>query len=386
MALLKERLTVYCVSRCKYRCLSGAEDRISVSKSKLQDKFLSVTLKSNKVIIMSKAIVVKSPGGLDNLSIIDRDIPSPQAGEVTVQWHATSLNYHDYLVAVGGIPVEDGRVPMSDGAGEIIAVGEGVSRWNKGDKVMSLFFPNWLEGRPSVARTKIINGETVDGYICEQSNISVESITRIPKGYTYAQAATLPCAAATAWRGLMVEGGLQSGQKVLIEGTGGMSIFGLQMAKAAGAIVYATTSSPAKAERLKSLGASEVVNYREDERWGNTIFKLSGGGVDHVLDVGGGSTMNQSIEATGIDGHISSIGILSGGRKGQITFPKLFFKHIRLIGIAVGSREMQEDLVDFIEQHNIQPIIDKSFGFDQLADAFRYQESGQHFGKIVVQW
>jgi len=251
---------------------------------------------------------------------------------------------------------------------------------------MSLFFPNWLEGRPTVDRTKVINGETVDGYIAEQSCIGENSITRIPQGYTYAQAATLPCAAATAWRGLMVEGGLQSGQKVLIEGTGGMSIFGLQIAKAAGATVYATTSSPDKAEKLKSLGATEVVNYRKDERWGKTIFKLSGGGVDHVLDVGGGSTMNQSIEATGIDGHISSIGILSGGRKGQITFPKLFFKHIRLIGIAVGSKEMQEDLVDFINEHKIEPIIDKSFGFDELADAFRYQESGQHFGKIVLEW
>ncbi len=336
--------------------------------------------------IMSKAVVVESPGGLNNIKIVDRAVPSPQQGEVCVRWHATSLNYHDYLVAAGGIPVENGRVPMSDGAGEIIALGADVNQWEIGDRVMSLFFPDWQEGRPTVARTQVINGEVVDGFICEESCVSAESITRIPDGYTYAEAATLPCAAVTAWRGLMVEGKLQPGEKVLIEGTGGMSIFGLQIAVAAGATVYATTSSPHKAEKLKSLGAKEVVNYREDERWGKTIFKLSEGGVDHVLDVGGGSTMNQSIEATGIDGHISSIGILSGGRKGQITFPKLFFKHIRLIGIAVGSRAMQEDLVDFINAHHIKPIIDRSFGFEQLEDAFRYQESGQHFGKIVLEW
>lgn len=335
---------------------------------------------------MSKTVVINSPGGLENINIIDREVHAPKTGEVCVRWHATSLNFHDYLVAVGGIPVEDGRVPMSDGAGEIIAVGEGVDKWSIGDKVMSLFFPDWLEGRPTVVRTKVINGEVADGFICEQSCVSADSLTRMPDNYTYAEAATLPCAAVTAWRGLMVEGKLKSGDKVLIEGTGGMSIFGLQIAHAAGATVYATTSSPNKAEKLKELGATEVVNYREDERWGKTIFKLSEGGVDHVLDVGGGSTMNQSIEATAIDGHISSIGILSGGRKGQITFPKLFFKHIRLIGIAVGSREMQEDLVDFINTHKIKPIIDKTFKFSELAGAFKYQESGKHFGKIVLEW
>ena len=177
-----------------------------------------------------------------------------------------------------------------------------------------------------------------------------------------------------------------AGDKVLVEGTGGMSIFALQMAKAVGAKVYATTSSEAKAERLKKMGADAVINYKEDERWGKTIFKLSGGGVDHVLDVGGGSTMRNSIEAAAVGGNIVAIGILSGGRKGEITFPKLFFKHLRMTGIAVGSREMQEKMVAAINVLDLKPIIDKSFGFDELADAFRYQESGQHFGKIVVEW
>ena len=333
-----------------------------------------------------KSVVVKQPGGFENLVVIEKEAPTPKAGEILVQWHATSLNYHDFLVGVGGIPVPDGRIPMSDGAGQVIVVGEGVTKWKAGDKVMSLFFPNWTEGRPDLPKTMFVNGETVDGFITEQSCLSAEAVTAIPNGYSYAQAATLPCAAATAWRGLMVEGGLQAGDSVLIEGTGGMSIFGLQFAKAAGARVFATTSSEEKAKRLKDMGVESVVNYKEDERWGKTIFKLAGGGVDHVLDVGGGSTMKQSIEAVKIGGHVSSIGILSGGRKGEITFPKLFFKHIRLIGIAVGSRVMQEKMVAAINTSGIQPIIDKSFGFDQLGEAFKYQASGQHFGKIVLEW
>ena len=333
-----------------------------------------------------RSIQVKNGGGLDNLTIIEKETPSPKAGEILVQWHATSLNFHDYLVAVGGIPVMDGRIPMSDGAGEVIAVGQGVLDWKVGDKVMSLFFQGWLDGRPTMRKMAALSGELVDGFMVEQSCVLASSVTAIPKGYSYAEAATLPCAAVTAWRALMVEGQLQAGDKVLIEGTGGMSIFALQLAKMAGARIFATTSSNEKAERLKSMGVEAVVNYKEDERWGKTISKLSGGGVDHVLDVGGGSTMKQSIEAAAIDGHIASIGILGNGRKGEITFPKLFFKHLRMTGLAVGSKLMQNKMVDAINISGMKPIIDKSFGFDELADAFRYQESGKHFGKIVLEW
>ena len=333
-----------------------------------------------------KAVTVKQPGGLDHLQIIEKPDPTPGPREVVVRWHATSLNYHDYLVAVGAIPVADGRIPMSDGAGEIIGLGEGVSNWKVGDKVMALFFPNWIEGKPSLQKTMAISGESVDGYITEASCVAATAVTRIPEGYTYAEAATLPCAAVTAWRGLMVEGNIQAGDKVLIEGTGGMSIFALQLAKMAGAKVFATTSSDAKAERLKSMGVEAVVNYKEDERWGKTIFKISEGGVDHVLDVGGGSTMRNSIEAVAIGGHIASIGILGGGRKGEITFPKLFFKHLRMTGLAVGSRVMQEQMVEAININGMKPIVDKSFGIDQLAEAFQYQAAGKHFGKIVLEY
>ena len=333
-----------------------------------------------------KAVVVKSPGGLENLQIVEKQTPEPKASEVLVRWHATSLNYHDYLVAIGGIPVQDGRIPMSDGAGEVLEVGSDVTRWSKGDKVMSMFFPGWIEGEPTFRKIVAVSGETIDGYMCEMSCVSQDGLTRIPKDYSYAEASTLPCAGLTAWNGLMNTGHLQAGQKVLIEGSGGMSILGLLFAKAAGARIFATTSSDAKAERLKSLGAEAVVNYKEDERWGKTIFKLSDGGVDHVLDVGGGSTMKQSIEAARIGGFITSIGILSGGRKGEITFPKLFFKFITMKGIAVGSRVMQEQMAHAIDVNQVKPIIDRSFTFDQLAQAFEYQASGKQFGKIVLEW
>jgi NADPH:quinone reductase-like Zn-dependent oxidoreductase len=331
-----------------------------------------------------KAVVVES-GGLDKLRIVEREDPTPQSGEVLVRWHATSLNFHDYLVATGAIPVVPGRIPMSDGAGEVVAVGPGVMDYSVGDRVMSMFFPGWNEGAPSLMKIAGVSGETLDGYICEMSTISAQSITSIPEGYSYAEAATLPCAGLTAWNGLTHAGEIRSGQKVLIQGTGGMSMLGLQMAIGAGAQVYATTSSPAKAERLKEMGCVDVVNYKEDPKWGKTIFRISGG-IDLCLDVGGGSTMKQSIEAAAFGGKIISIGILSGGRKGEITFPKLFFKFIKMEGIAVGNRQMQLAMIDAINTMVFKPIIDKSFGFDQLADAFRYQESGQHFGKIVLEW
>ncbi len=333
-----------------------------------------------------RVIEVKTPGGFDHLTLTDRAVSDPKPQEVSVQWHATSLNFHDYLVANGSIPVPDGRIPMSDGAGEVMAVGEEVREFAVGDKVMSMFFPNWIDGKPTLRKTIGIMGETLDGCMAEQACLPATALTKIPDGYSYAEAATLPCAALTAWRGLMEEGGLTAGETVLVEGTGGMSVFALQLAKAAGARVFATTSSAAKAERLKGMGVEAVINYKEDERWGKTINKLSDGGVDYVLDVGGGSTMKQSVEAAKIGGHISSIGILGGGRKGEITFPKLFFKHLTLKGIAVGSREMQEAMVNAINVSGMKPVIDRSFGFDELADAFRYQETGQHFGKIVLEW
>jgi NADPH:quinone reductase-like Zn-dependent oxidoreductase len=333
-----------------------------------------------------KAIIVESPGGLDHLKVVQKQDPTPKSGEVLVRWHATSLNYHDYLVAVGTIPVMNGRIPMSDGAGEVVAIGPDVMDWKVGDQVMSMFFPGWNEGTPSLMKIAGVSGETIDGYITELSCLPAHAITKIPSGYSYTEAATLPCAGLTAWNALTHTGGLMAGQSVLIQGTGGMSLLGLQMAKAAGARIFATTSSAEKAERLMSMGCEAVINYKEDERWGKTVFKKSDGGVDLILDVGGGSTMEQSIEAATFGGKIVSIGILSGGRKGQITFPKLFFKFIKMEGIAVGNRIMQQAMITAIDTTHIKPNIDKVFAFDQLAEAFKYQETGAHFGKIVLEW
>lgn len=331
------------------------------------------------------AIHVMQPGGLDNLKLVELPQPEPGIGQVCVRWHATSLNFHDYLVAAGAIPVAEAMVPMSDGAGEVVAVGEGVSKWQAGDKVMSLFFPNWLAGNASHETTKHISGETSQGFATEYSLVNAESLTVMPDNYTYAQASTLPCAALTAWRALVVEGNIKAGDRVLVEGTGGMSIFALQIAKAAGAYVYATTSSDDKAQRLTELGADHVLNYKTDEKWGKTVFKLSGGGVEHILDVGGSTTIEQSVEAVGFGGHISLIGLL-GGRKAEFVLPKMFFKHAHMHGIAVANRQSQEDMVRAINLSGLQPVIDKSFGLPELADAFRYQETGQHFGKIVVEY
>jgi NADPH:quinone reductase-like Zn-dependent oxidoreductase len=333
---------------------------------------------------MNRCVGISEKGGLVDLNLIEREEQVPSMGEIKVKWHATSLNYHDYLVAKGVIPVEEGRIPMSDGAGQIVEIGAGVSNWKVGDRVMSLFFPNWIHGIPDARKTRSISGETVDGYACDYSCLRYDQVTRIPSGFTFAEAATLPCAALTSWRALMVEGKIKAGDTVLAEGSGGMSIFAIQMAKMAGAKVYATTGSPDKAERLMDLGAEAVINYKEDPHWGKTVYKMSGG-IDHVLDVGGQATMRQSIEAVKVYGNIYSIGIL-GGPKGEILFPKLFFKHIHLIGLAVGSAEMQEDMVKAIEANGLKPVIDKTFALSVLTEAFKYQEKGLHFGKIVVEW
>lgn len=332
-----------------------------------------------------RAVVINQPGGLDNLSLIKQEPAELEANEVLVNWHASSLNFHDYLVATGAIPVAEHRVPMSDGAGEIVAIGERVSQWKIGDKVMSTFFPDWVEGDATSSNAARINGEQLDGFARETSCVHENAISRMPQSYSYAQAATLPCAAATAWRALVVEGNLKSGDSVLVEGTGGMSIFALQIAKAAGAYVYATTSSDDKEQRLYDLGADYVINYKHDKKWGKTINKRSGGGVNHVLDVGGSTTLAQSVEAVGFGGHISLIGIL-GGRNADFILPKMFFKHAHMHGIAVGSREMQIDMVKAIDTTGWTPVIDKSFELADLADAFRYQETGQHFGKIVLEF
>jgi len=329
-----------------------------------------------------KTAAIHLPASLDSIVIEQRTEPSIKAGTVKVRWHALSLNFHDYAVASGMMPTEHGRVPMSDGAGEIIEVGDGVSDWQCGDRVMSSFFPDWYDGEPSLANTTRLGGDSTDGCATEISIVEPKSVSRIPKNYSYTEAATLPCAALTAWRALVEVCDIKAGDSVLIEGTGGVSIFAVQLAKAFGATVYATSSSEEKMERLKQLGADHLINYRSDPHWGETIYHLSGG-IDHVLDVGGSTTLEQSISAAKVNGNLILVGIL-GGLEANINLAQLMLKQLRIRPIAVGSREMQTRMVDFLETADFKPIIDCSFDLAQLAEAFAYQLSGQHLGKICI--
>jgi NADPH:quinone reductase-like Zn-dependent oxidoreductase len=331
-----------------------------------------------------KVAAVKKPGGLGNLVIENRPDPQPKAGEVLVRVRASSLNYHDFVVALGGIPTPDGRIPMSDGAGEVVAVGDGVTKWKTGDRVISLFFPNWQSGQVEAAGFASVPGDGADGFGCELYAGPETAFTRMPKGWTFDEAATLPCAALTAWRGMYVETRTKPGDWVLVQGTGGVSIFALQFAKATGARVIATSSSEAKMEKLRALGADHVINYKETPDWGKKAFELTGGrGVDEVVEIGGPGTMAQSINACRPGGHISLIGVLTGV-SGEVPTAALFSRNITVSGITVGSRRQQEDMVDAIDATGFKPVIDSRFPLDQIAAAFAHQASQQHFGKIVL--
>ncbi|MDX1293833.1 MAG: NAD(P)-dependent alcohol dehydrogenase [Hyphomonas sp.] len=331
-----------------------------------------------------KVAAVKKPGGPGNLVIEDRPDPTPGAGEILVRIHASSLNYHDFVVVMGGIPTDDGRIPMSDGAGEVVAVGEGVTKFKAGDKVVSLFFPNWQAGEIEAAGFASVPGDGADGFGAELVAAPEAAFTRMPEGYSYREAATLPCAALTAWRALMVEAKVKPGDYVLTQGTGGVSIFALQFAKAAGCRVISTSSSDAKLERLKELGADHVINYKDTPDWGKAAKALTGGrGVDEVVEIGGPGTLAQSIAASRPGGHISLIGVLTGV-SGDVPTAALFSLNITLSGITVGSRRHQEDMIAAIEANGIKPVLDRDFPLAEIAAAFAHQASQQHFGKITL--
>ncbi|MGU3541072.1 zinc-dependent alcohol dehydrogenase family protein [Methylobacterium sp. A54F] len=333
-----------------------------------------------------KALTLRQPFGLDRIAVADRPDPGdPGRGEIRVRLHASSLNYHDYAVATGAIPTQDGRIPMSDGAGVVEAVGADVAEFAAGDAVVSCFFPTWLDGAPPVADFATTPGDGVDGYAREAVCVPAAWFTRAPRGYSHAEAATLTTAGLTAWRALVVDGRIQAGADVLVLGTGGVSIFALQLARAMGARVIATSSSDAKLERLRALGADAVINYRREPEWGRRVLDLTGGrGVDHVIEVGGPGTLAQSITACRIGGHIALIGILTGW-EGSVPTAALMLRHQRLQGLVVGSRREQQDMVRALDATGLRPVIDRTFPLDALADAFRHEESGAHVGKICVE-
>jgi len=331
-----------------------------------------------------KVAAVKAPGGLDRIAIESREVPAPGPGEILVRVRASSLNFHDFAVAAGMIPAPDGRIPMSDGAGEVAAVGAGVTRWNVGDHVLSTFFPNWPAGGPSPARLSGVPGDHADGFAAEYVAKPASGFTRLPAGWSMAEAATLPCAALTAWRALVVEARIKPGDVVLTQGTGGVSIFAVQLAKAAGAIVVATSSSPEKLARLKALGADHLINYRQNPDWGEEVAALTGG-AHAVVEIGGAGAMGQSIHACRIGGQISLIGVLAGV-SGEIPTALAMGKNVTIKGVTVGSIQDQEDMIAAIDANGIRPIIDSTYPLDQIAAASAHQVSQKHFGKICLEF
>lgn len=332
-----------------------------------------------------KTMILKAPGGLDNFAIVDRDIPKPAPGEILVRIHGLSLNYHDYMVALGTAPTADGRIPMSDGAGEVVEVGPNVTKFAPGDAVVSTFFPNWPSGEPTPEATYAMGGDTVDGYAAEFVAAPASAFTKAPPGWSHVEAATLPCAGLTAWRGLVTNGKVKPGDCVLIQGTGGVSLFALQFAKAAGATVIATSSSDEKLSRLQALGADHVINYHKTPDWAAVVLALTAGrGVDHVIEIGGAGTLPQSIKACRFGGHIALIGVLAG-LSGPIPTYLIFGRQLRISGVAVGSHADQEAMIRAVTASGLRPIIDSVFPLEGLADAYRHQASQQHFGKICVE-
>ncbi len=333
-----------------------------------------------------KAIRLKGAGGLERLTMVEMDEPgAPRAGEILVRLHASSLNYHDYLVALGTIPTADGLIPLADGAGIVEGVGEGVSDLAVGDHVVSCFFPEWQNGDAVSFGFATTPGDGVDGYARERVVRPAHWFTRAPKDYSHAEAATLTTAGLTAWRALVNDGPVKAGETVLTLGTGGVSMFALQFAKMMGAVTIVTSSSDEKLARARALGADHTINYKQYPNWADQVLERTNGrGVDHVIEVGGPDTLPQSINACRIGGHIELIGVLTGF-SGPISTVALLTRQLRLQGVTVGNRQQQIEMIRALDANAMKPVIDKTFPLQELIEAFRYQASGAHFGKICIE-
>ncbi|MCJ8518388.1 NADPH:quinone reductase-like Zn-dependent oxidoreductase [Pseudorhizobium tarimense] len=330
--------------------------------------------------------IVTAPGGLDALKLVDLPDPGkPGPGEIRVALHGSSINYHDHGVASGRMP-SDGRVLLADGAGVVEEVGDGVSEFSPGDHVVSCFFPDWQDGPPISGDFSRVPGDGIDGFACDYAVRPATAFTHAPQDFSHVEAATITTAGLTAWRALVELGNLKAGDTVLALGTGGVSIFALQIARAMGARVAISSSSDEKLERARRMGAEFTLNYTRDENWGKKIMDWTGGrGVDHVVEVGGPGTLSQSIQAVALGGRITLIGVLTG-RSGEVPTATLMGKQVILTGIIVGNRRHQKGFVRALDTGLFKPVIDRVFPLEQLTDAFRYEESGAHFGKIGIEW
>jgi NADPH:quinone reductase-like Zn-dependent oxidoreductase len=320
-------------------------------------------------------------GSLDGLVLTERDIPSPGVGEVLVRVRASSLNFRDVMILNGQypMPVPPGRVPLSDGAGEVVAVGAGVTRFKTGDRVINSFFPNFFGGSFNAMPEQWVVDH--DGWLTEYKTVSAEALVAMPKHLTFEEAATLPCVAVTAWSALS---GVRAGETVLTQGTGGVSLFAVQLAKALGARVIATTSNPQKAARLRELGADAVVDSSTSPDWGENVRAITGGrGVDRVVEVGGPGTLAQSVKAIAYGGQVSLVGALAG-MEGGLDFMTMFLSQATFQPIATGSRRDLEDLCRVVEQHEIRPVIDSVFSFDDAKAGWSHYASRKVTGKVVI--
>ncbi|TNE51035.1 MAG: NAD(P)-dependent alcohol dehydrogenase [Deltaproteobacteria bacterium] len=334
-----------------------------------------------------KAIEIQGSFGLENLKQVERDEPAVKPGQVKLRMKAVSLNYRDLLMVQG---LYDPRqplplIPCSDGVGEVVEVGEGVSRVAVGDRVCPIFAQKWISGEPTHEKLRSTLGGPYDGTLTESMVLSEEGLVKVPDHLSDAEAATLPCAAVTAWSALVTLGQVKAGDTVLVQGTGGVSIFALQFAKLLGARVLVTSSSDEKLERVQAMGADEVINYRTEPKWGKVARERTGRvGVDHIIEVGGAGTLQQSLRAIRIGGHISLIGVLSGGVSDVNILP-LVMGQVKVQGLVVGAREGFEAMNRAIDTNQMKPVVDKVFSFDQAQEAFQHLEAGKHFGKVCIE-
>jgi NADPH:quinone reductase-like Zn-dependent oxidoreductase len=337
-----------------------------------------------------RALQVAQPWGLEAIEVVERPDPAPGPGEVLVRMRAVSLNYRDLLMvngAYGRGPATAGPItPFSDGCGVVEAVGPGVTRFQPGDRVATLFFQGWISGPPTLEKLSTSLGNPIPGAGRELAVFSEQGLSKVPAHLSDHQVATLPCAALTAWRALFEDARLIPGDTVVLQGTGGVSIFGLQFAHAAGYRTVITSSSDAKLARARELGATTTVNYREQPEWAKPVRAATGGrGADFVMEVGGGGTIEQSLRAVRIGGHISIIGVVAGPGSG-FNPAALIGNGARLQGVSVGSRDMFEAMCRAIEQHGIQPVVDRVYPWTEVRAAFEAMRGGEHFGKIVLEF
>jgi len=323
--------------------------------------------------------------GLDHLMLTERPQPQPGQGQVLLRLSRVALNYRDVMMVDGRYNPKQRLplVPCSDGVGTIEAVGPGVERVAVGDRVAPMFAPRWTGGEPTREKVRRTLGGPLDGTLGEYMLIDAEGVSKVPDFLSDAEAATLPCAALTAWSALTL-GGVKAGDVVLVQGTGGVALFALQFAQILGARVIATSSSFDKLRRVSEMGVWETINYVAIPDWGAVAKEMTGGlGVDHVIDIGG-STLEQALRAVRIGGTISSIGVLGAGEV-KLRLASIFMQQVRLQGVLVGSRDGFEAMCRAIEAHQVQPVVDRVFPFEEAREAFVYVAAAQHFGKICIE-